>query len=339
MHLNNNKLKQAIFLAALFILGAFLFWLLKGFVSPFLGAVVFYVLLRRPFFYLTEKPKRKWNKTLATAVLMFLSFMVLILPLLLLTLMLTEKVTYLVGHYQEILIRVQQWAQDAGGTLGITLLSTESVNKVAGLAAEGIPGFLTATADVVADIFVLYLILYFMLANARLFEAKVREMLPFRKENDNLLLTELKTQTFSNAIGVPLLAVLQALAAWLGYWLLGVEQPFFWAVITGIMSVLPVVGTTIVWLPLAAFMFLNGFRWQGSLLGLYGILIIGNIDNVFRFVLQRRLGDVHPLITFFGVIIGLNLFGFVGLIFGPLLISYFILLLKIYRNEYLGVSH
>ena len=63
------------------------------------------------------------------------------------------------------------------------------------------------------------------------------------------------------------------------------------------------------------------------------------LDNVLRFVLQKKLGDTHPLVTFFGVIIGLPLFGFVGLIFGPLLISYFLLLLKIYRNEYFGEEH
>jgi predicted PurR-regulated permease PerM len=113
----------------------------------------------------------------------------------------------------------------------------------------------------------------------------------------------------------------------------------FWAVLTGIMSVVPVVGTTIVWVPLAVFLYAGGNHWQSATLLIYGSVIITNVDNVFRFVVQKKLGDTHPLITFFGVIIGLPLFGFVGIIFGPLLISYFILLLKIYRNEYLGKEH
>ncbi len=66
----------------------------------------------------------------------------------------------------------------------------------------------------------------------------------------------------------------------------------------------------------------------------YGFGIIGTVDNIFRFVLQKKLGDVHPLITVFGVIIGINIFGFVGLIFGPIFISMFILLVKIYMNEF-----
>lgn len=339
MHLDNDKLKQASFLTALVILAGILFWLLSGFLSAFLGAVVFYILLRRPYFYLTEKPKAKWNRNLAIALLMVVSFVVMVLPFLLVTLMLSDKVSYLVGHYQDALLLVQHWSDSLGNYFGVSVFSQEAITKITGLAAEVIPGMVTATANAVVDVFVLYFILYFMLYNSRAFENSVREMLPFKKENNGLLLSELKTQTFSNAIGIPVLAVLQAIAAFVGYLLFGVDEPLFWAVITGVMSVLPVVGTTIVWVPLSLFLYIKGAHWQAFALALYGALVIGNIDNVFRFMLQKRLGDIHPLITFFGVIIGLNIFGFVGLIFGPLLISYFILLLKIYRNEYLNVPH
>lgn len=334
MHLNNDKLKQALFLAFLFLLGLFLFWYLKGFVSAFLGAVVFYILLRKPYFYLTEKVKRPWNKTLAMLTLMLLSFVVMILPFMLVTVMLSDKVGYLVNHYQDFLTLAQQWSDKIGTYLGVDLLTHETVMRFTALAAEIIPQFLTATLNAVADVFVLYFLLFFMLGNARKMEQYVRETLPFKPENDNLLLSELKNQTVSNAIGIPVLATLQGLTAWLGYLLFGVEEPFFWAVITGIMSVFPIVGTAAVWLPLAIVLYVKGGTWQPIALFLYGALVITNIDNVFRFVVQKRLGDTHPVITFFGVIIGLSLFGFVGVIFGPLLISYFILLLRIYRSEY-----
>ncbi|MFN8322284.1 MAG: AI-2E family transporter [Chitinophagales bacterium] len=334
MHLNNDKLKQSLFLLVLFVLGAFLFYLLKSFLSSFLGALVFYVLLRNPYFYLTEKAKRKWNTSLATAALMFVSFMVLVLPVLLVSLMLSGKVSYLINHYEEILHLAQEWSNRAKDYLGVDLLSQDTVSKLTSLAADVIPGLLSATLSAVADIFVLYFLLFFMLINARVFENYVRQNLPFKDENDALLLTELKSQTISNSIGIPVLAVLQAFTALIGYFMFGVDEVLFWAALTGLMSVLPVVGTTIVWVPLAIFQYVAGYHWQGIALAVYGALIITNVDNVFRFVVQKKLGDTHPLITFFGVIIGLPLFGFVGIIFGPLLISYFILLLKIYSNEY-----
>lgn len=334
MHLNNNQLKQALFLLILFALGGFLFWMLKGFLSAFLGALVFYVLLRQPFFYFTEKVKRKWNRYVAVAALLFLSFVVMVLPVLLVTVMLSGKVSYLITHYKDILLIAEQWSGYAEKYLGINVISSDTVSKLTTLAADILPGFLTATANVLTDIFVLYFILYFMLINAREFENTVRKNMPFNDENDALLLTELKLQTVSNSIGMVVLAILQAFTALIGYWMFGVKEPLFWALITGIMSVIPVVGTTIVWLPIAVFLFVSGSNWQAAAVLLYGAFIITNIDNVFRFVVQKKLGDVHPLITFFGVILGLNIFGFVGLIFGPLLISYFIILIKIYIKEY-----
>ncbi len=335
MHLNSDKLKQTIFLIALFAFGGFLFWLLKGFLSAFLGAVVFYILLRKPYFYLTEQARRKWNSTLAVAMLMLLSFVLMVLPVLLVSVMLSGKVSYLITHYEDILRLAETWSDKASAYLGVDLLSVDTVSKLTAVAADVIPGLLSATLGAVADIFILYFLLYFMLSNARAFEAQVRYYLPFENANSHLLLTELKGQTLSNSIGIVVLAVLQAITAWLGYLIFGVEEAFFWAVLTGIMSVLPLVGTVIVWVPLAVFVYASGHHWQGVSLFVFGALVITNIDNVFRFVVQKKLGDTHPLITFFGVILGLNLFGFVGVIFGPLLISYFMLLLKIYRNEYL----
>lgn len=338
MQLDNDKLKQTIFLIALFAFAGLLFWFLRGFVSAVLGAVVFYILLRGPFFYLTEKARYHVRPLLATVLLMVVSFLMMVLPVLLVSLMLSGKVTYLIDHYKDILQLAEQWSGIAKEYLGIDLLSAETVSKLTSLAADVIPGLLSATISAVTDIFILYFILYFMLSNARAFESAVRNQLPFNDENDNLLLTELKSQTISNSIGIVVLAVLQAFTAWVGYLIFGLDEAFFWAVITGIMSVLPVVGTVIVWVPLALFTYMAGDQWQGIGLFLFGAVIITNIDNVFRFVVQKKLGDTHPLITFFGVIIGLNLFGFVGLVFGPLLISYFILLLRIYRNEYLRTT-
>lgn len=339
MHLNNDKLKQSLFLVALFVLGGFLFYLLKGFVSALLGAIIFYILLRKPFFYLTEKAKHKWNCNLAIALLMLASFMVMVLPVMVITVMLSGKISYIIVHFEDILRLIQEWANQAGAHLGVDLLSADTISKLTSLAANVIPQFLSSTVSAAADVFVLYFLLYFMLANARELESSVRHYLPFKEENDKLLLSELKNQTISNAIGIPVLAVMQAVTAYIGYLILGVNESLFWAVLTGIMSVIPVVGTTIVWVPLAVFLYAAGNHWQGVVLLVYGAAIITNVDNVFRFVLQKKIGNIHPLVTFFGVIIGLPLFGFVGIIFGPLLISYFILLMKIYRNEYLEENH
>jgi predicted PurR-regulated permease PerM len=94
-------------------------------------------------------------------------------------------------------------------------------------------------------------------------------------------------------------------------------------------------GTGLVWLPLSAYLALTG-DWANALgLFAYSLLILTNIDNLIRFVLQKKLADTHPLVTIFGVIIGLSLFGFMGIIFGPILLSGFILCFHIFKVEYL----
>ena len=97
---------------------------------------------------------------------------------------------------------------------------------------------------------------------------------------------------------------------------------------------LPIIGAAFAYVPLAIIFFAQGNNFKGIIMLIYGFGVIGIVDNVFRFWLQKKIADVHPLITVFGVLVGVSLFGFVGLIFGPLLISLFLLLIKIYNLEF-----
>jgi len=177
-----------------------------------------------------------------------------------------------------------------------------------------------------------------MLVNTGKMEKTMFEYLPV----DNVLLkrftTELQMQTFSNAIGAPLLALVQGLIAALGYWIFGIDEPFFWGLMTGFFSFLPVVGTAAIWVPAAVFQYSAGYQWQGVAIFLYGLFVIGLLDNVLRFIFQKRFAGVHPLVTVIGVLAGISLFGIPGIIFGPLLISYFLLLMKILNEEFLAPS-
>jgi predicted PurR-regulated permease PerM len=90
----------------------------------------------------------------------------------------------------------------------------------------------------------------------------------------------------------------------------------------------------IIWVPLVGYLFIQGNNWEAIALTIYSIVVTGNVDYLARLKLMKHMGDVHPMITVLGVIVGLNLFGFIGLIFGPLLVSYFLIMVKIYINEF-----
>ena len=120
-----------------------------------------------------------------------------------------------------------------------------------------------------------------------------------------------------------------------GYFVCGVPNAFFWGIITCFTTVVPIVGTALVWVPLSIFLALLGSWPQAIGLLAYCVIIVTNIDNLIRFILQKQMADTHPLITVFGVFIGLSLFGFMGVIFGPLMLSIFILCVNIFKKEYL----
>jgi len=95
------------------------------------------------------------------------------------------------------------------------------------------------------------------------------------------------------------------------------------------------VGTALVWFPVAVYMAVTGDWFNAIGLAAYGSIIVSQLDNLIRFILQKRMADIHPLITIFGVVIGLSLFGFMGVIFGPLLLSLFFLFVDMFKREYL----
>jgi predicted PurR-regulated permease PerM len=121
----------------------------------------------------------------------------------------------------------------------------------------------------------------------------------------------------------------------LAYWFTGAGDPIVWGLLTGFFGLIPVIGTAGIWLPLAINLLIGDHVWQCVVLIIWGVCVVSTIDNVFRMVFLKKYANVHPLVALFGVILGVNLFGFWGIIFGPLVISGFLLLIKIFHKEFL----
>lgn len=332
--LPQNQLRQVFFIGIILLLGLLLFLELYSFLPAFLGAMTLYILLHRWMFHLTEK--KKWKKTWAALLLMLVSIIVILLPVAALINMLSSKVTYAIEHSTELTEALKKVVANIEQKFNVSIASPENINKLGNTIAESIPKVLGATFNTLTTIFFMYFILYFMLVNARKMENTLYEYIPLKDENVKKISGEVHLMVMSNAIGIPLVALAQGIVGLIGYLIIGVKEPFFWFGLTCITAMLPIVGAALAYVPIAIIFFANDQMWQGIAMTIYGFGVIGAIDNVLRFTLLKKLGNVHPLTTVFGVIIGLNLFGFLGLIFGPLLISLFILLLKIYSNEFLS---
>jgi len=330
--ISNNAIRQVLILLLILLLGTLLFWQLKSFIPALLGAYTLYVLMRG--FMRKLQTRYKWKAGLAAAVLMLLSFVIILFPFYLLVNMLATKVGYAIQHSNEMLEALKAFIHTYETKYGFVLLTNENIRQISSWTASSTSAILGATLETLTTIAVMYFILYFMLTEGKTMEAGFHDFVPLKEENKLLVGKELDSLVFSNALFIPLIALLQGLVALLGYWLIGVDDPLFWFVVTTIMAMLPVLGAAIAYIPLAIYFIAQGQEGKGIVLLLFGFAIVGTVDNIFRFWIAKKVGDVHPLITVFGVIIGINLFGFVGLIFGPILISMFLLLFRIYSNEF-----
>lgn len=330
--IDNNLLKQIFFIAILLFLGIVLARELWFFFSAFLGAVTFYVLMRQRMFYLTEV--RRWKESRAALVLMLLSFFMILVPLGLLGNILYSKISYVVAHSTELINSLKIAAAKVEGKIGYKFLAPESISKAGNYVAQLLPKILGVTFNSITLVASMYFFLYFMLVNGRSMENALYEYIPLKDSNVVMLGQEMRVIISSSAIGIPLIALIQGIAGLVGYLLIGINEPWLWFVATSIAAMLPIVGAAVIYVPLTIMLFVQGHTGKGIAMAVWGFGVIGLIDNVVRLLVNKRLGDIHPLITIFGVVVGIQLFGFIGLIFGPVLIALFILLLRIYSSEF-----
>lgn len=329
-----NRIRQLFLIGLILLIGITLFTELATFLPALLGALTLYILLRAIYFRLTEV--QKWKQAPTALLLMFASLLVILFPVALLLQMLSGKLSYALAHSGELVTSLRQVVTEIEMRYHIVILSDENINKVGAWMASLLPKILGATFNSLSTIFFLYFILYFLFTQGRAFEKALKTYMPFHADNVGLLEKEVHSMVVANAVGIPVVAFAQGVVGLVGYWLIGVQEPFFWFGVTCIAGMLPVIGAALAYIPLIIIFFANGQLGQGIAMFFFGFGVIGTVDNVLRFTLLRKIGDVHPLVTVFGVIAGLSLFGFIGLIFGPLLISLLLLLIRIYRSEFVG---
>jgi predicted PurR-regulated permease PerM len=328
----NNAIRQLLILLIIILLGVVLFHHLRFFLPALLGAYTLFVIMRKSMFRLVDV--YKWNRNLAAATLMLISFLLILLPVLLLINLMSSRISFAIQHSGEVLNSIKSFINTYEKRFDIVILSDSNIEKFGASVAQMLPGILGATFNSVLSILVMYFILYFMLVDGKKMEASFFESVPLKDENLITLRKDLNLLVYSNALGIPLIAMLQGIVALIGYVIIGVQEPLFWFVITCIGGMLPVIGAALGYIPLALLLFQQGESGKGIIMLFYGFLVIGMVDNLFRLLLQKKWGDVHPTITIFGVLAGVSLFGFIGLIFGPILISLFLLMIKIYINEF-----
>jgi predicted PurR-regulated permease PerM len=177
--------------------------------------------------------------------------------------------------------------------------------------------------------------LYYLLLAPQAAWRQVLPFIPFSRHNAEILRNRFRDVTVSTLIGTGLTATVQGLLVGLAFWVAGIQNALFWGVVTIVLAILPVVGSGLVWGPGALSLALEGQYGGAIALALWGVVVVGNVDNVIRPLVFRRWAQIHPFITIIGAFAGIQYFGLLGLLIGPLAISYFFELIRMYRAEYL----
>lgn len=314
-------------------LGLLLFLKMTPFMGGILGACTIYIMVRGQMLYFTQK--KKIRKSITAIILLIEAILCFLVPLSLAVWLLINKLQTVNVDTTAFVNTVTNLADWIRQKTEYDLLSKENISSIASI-LPGIGQFLMGgISSFAVNLFVLVFVLYFMLIGGTKMEQYIYELLPFSDSNKKHVMNEINMIVRANAIGIPLLAIIQGAIATLGYYLFDAPSALLFGFLTCFATVIPIVGTALVWFPLAAYMAISG-DWPHAVgLLLYCGLIVTNIDNLIRFILQKKMADTHPLITIFGVVIGLSLFGFMGVIFGTLLISIFILCVNIFKEQYL----
>jgi len=214
------------------------------------------------------------------------------------------------------------------------------LRKISVFITDSFNNILVSLPSIAINFFVMMFVLYYTLKDNSILVTRIKDLLPLKQDYKVEFINKFQKITFAVLSGNLLVAVIQGGIAAIGYVLFGVESPLFWAALTIIFALVPYVGTAFIWLPLSlSFLFkgyLSGDTFMlvnGTGLLLYGMLIVGTIDNFIRPKIIGATGEVHPIIVLLGVFGGLQLFGFVGILVGPVLLSLFVLFVEMYGKE------
>ncbi|MFM2588898.1 AI-2E family transporter [Vibrio sp. TBV020] len=219
---------------------------------------------------------------------------------------------------QEIAQKVAQFATSFGSNL-------------VGMSAK----ILGDATNFLMDFFLMLFVLFFLLRDHDKIISALRHILPFSRSQEDKLLDEIEQVSKSAVMGSFLTAIAQGFAGGIGMWLAGFPG-LFWGTMMGFASFIPVVGTALIWIPAAIYLFLTGDTTWAIFLTVWSVAIVGSIDNLLRPLLMQGSGSagMSTLIIFFSLLGGLHLFGLIGLIYGPLIFAITMVLFNIYEEEF-----
>jgi predicted PurR-regulated permease PerM len=315
------------------ILGIVVIYGLWVYLSYFLSALVLYVLFYPLFEFCYSK--LKLSKTIAALVVITITLVTIVTPLVFMTILILNEIQRFLqnGNWLDFVeIALARLPFD----INLQNFLETQISSLTNVASNFL---LTLTASVnfwFIGILLTYFTFYFLLVTDRQTLLQIAlKYIPFNRTNVFKILTEFKTVTFAVLLSNTVMAIIQGTIFGLAFWLANLQSPIIWGFIAAILSFLPIVGPIFVVLPAIIIFLLSGYYYAALIMVILAIVLTLN-DSFLRPIIQSKLGHIHPLVSVSGFILGVSLFGVIGIVVGPILLSYFLTISRLFIEEHLS---
>ncbi len=329
---DTNRQRAALLVA---LLGIGLALALAPYATGLIGAVVLYVI----FAPANNALRRRLSPTLAASLITGLALVLVLVPgLSFAGLIVSQAQEMASGVVQSPLLKRlgDPHLRIGGFAIGSRLATLgESLVSWIGSSAFGLIGTATRLA---LNLTIAFFGLYFLLLRPEQSWELASPYIPFSHENTERLRQRFRDVTNSTLLGTLLVAMAQGALVAAAFAVLGLSNAVFWGAVTAIFAILPLVGSGLIWGPGAISLALDGRYGAAIGLAIWGIVVVGTVDNFLRPLVYRRWAQIHPVVTLVGAIGGVRYFGVLGILIGPLALSYFFELIRMYREEYVEAA-
>jgi len=331
--------KRTSVLLLVLLLGIGCFFIIKPFFIAIMTAIIFSIVFYPIYRWVKSKVK---YASLASFLVCLLIFLLVIIPsgLVIHALVLEADSAFRYIRSSDAPVKILEFTQERLNSIpfmeNLQLNVASSMTIGAKFIVDFLRAFATSLPTKMLMLFVIAMLVYYLLKDGKKAILFVFEVLPLSKKQKQKLISQCSDVTYAVVYGQIVTAIIQGTIATIGYYIFGVPAPILWGVLTTFFALIPYLGTAIAWLPLSIYLFLSGMNsgiwWQGLGLFLYGLLIVGLIDNIIRPKLIGDKSGMHPAIVLIGVLGGIPLFGFIGLFVGPLILALFLTSLTFIEN-------
>src|SRR4030066_2177872 len=344
--------REHIFLIFIFFLTFLSIYLLYQILSPFLSPIIWAILLAMVFYPLFQKLQHLLRKreVLPAMMMTLLVLIVIVLPFTLLMASLASDVVDVYHRVEEmiktgqlqaywerirefpilkwILARLGQYV-DLSQTDPLPLL-LKNLKQISTFIFNQTTTLLKGFSTFIAGFFFTLLSLYYLFKDGSRFFKGLKEIIPLPSQERDLLIQRFKDMIYATLYGGILIAMIQGVVGGLSFWILGLPSPIFWGTAMALFSFIPIGGTALIWAPAAIILLMGGAVLKGLILLGLGVLVISMVDNILKPLFISTRTNIHPLLLFFAVLGGIQAFGLIGLIAGPLIVTLFLTLIEIY---------